>query len=133
MSRIIKKLKIANLQEALNLVWDVFLVFEAPHYNDEGIQEFKSFIEYESIKIKLQENQISIWGCFYDENLVGVLATRPACHICLLFVDKSYHRKGIARSLFNTMTEYYRTNTDYLEITVFFLALCSRSVSQIGI
>ena len=119
---LIKELEIIDLQRALTLVWNVFLEFEAPDYSDEGIQEFKSFLEYESMKAKLQDNQVRMWVCFENENLVGVLATsrtRPTCHICLLFVDKEHHRKGIARSLFNTMTEYYKMNSNYSEITVF--------------
>jgi len=30
---------------ALDLVWQVFLEFEAPDYSEEGIQEFKKFID----------------------------------------------------------------------------------------
>ena len=115
----IKILETENLQNALSLVWNVFLEFEAPDYSDEGVQEFKSFIDYESINSKLQDNQIHMWTCFDDETLIGVLATRLPCHICLLFVDKYYHRKGIARSMFCQMVEYYKTNSVYSEITVF--------------
>ena len=115
----IKELESENLQEALKLVWKVFLEFEATDYSDEGIQEFKSFIEHESIKAKIQENKIRMWTCFDNGNVVGVLATRLPCHICLLFVDKEHHRKGIARSMLNQMIKYYKSNSDYSEITVF--------------
>jgi len=115
---IVKELEIENLQITLSLVWEVFLEFEAPDYSDEGIQEFKSFIEYESIKAKMQGNQFHIWTCFDDKCLIGVLATRPPCHISLLFVDKQYHRQGIARAMVNQMTEHYKENSNCSEITV---------------
>ena len=49
---------------------------------------------------------------------MGVLAVRPPCHISLLFVDGEHHRKGIARSLFKRMLDYYKQNHELTEITV---------------
>lgn len=115
---LITELDLQNLEGALNLVWDVFLEFEAPDYCEEGIQEFKNFIEYESIKDKLLQLQFKMWTCYDNERIIGVLATRPPCHISLLFVNKQYHRKGVARAMFNAMKEYYKTSTEYFEITV---------------
>ena len=113
----IRKLDVADLQNALHLVWEVFLEFEAPEYSEEGIQEFKDFIYYESIKEKLLKSELLMWGGFIGNKLVGVIATYP-CHICLLFVDKAYHKQGIARSLFDEVLDYYKTNTAHSEITV---------------
>ena len=39
----IKEIK-EDLEEAINLVWRVFLEFEAPNYTQEGIDEFKNSI-----------------------------------------------------------------------------------------
>lgn len=114
----VKELNIQDLTQALILVWDVFLEFEAPDYCDEGVQEFKEFIKYDSIKDKMLQSQFNMWACYDDNKIIGVLATRPPCHISLLFVDKQYHRKGIARALFNEMLKYYKTNSGYSEITV---------------
>jgi len=115
---LITGLDLQDLKEALSLVWDVFLEFEAPDYCEEGVQEFKKFIEYESIKNKLLQSQFNIWTCYDNKKVIGVLATRPPCHISLLFVDKQHHRKGIARAMLNEMIKNYETNTDYSEITV---------------
>jgi len=114
----IKELNIQDLAPALNLVWNVFLEFEAPDYCEEGVEEFKEFIEYDSIRDKLLQSQFNIWACYDNNKIIGVLATRPPCHISLLFVDKQYHRKGIARALFNEMLKHYKTNSGYSEITV---------------
>ena len=128
----IKGLQFENLESALDLVWKVFLEFEAPDYSDEGVQEFKSFIDYESIKLKMQDKQIYMWTCYDNENLVGVLATRLPCHICLLFVDKHHHKKGIARSMYQQMLEHYKATTDYSEITVFSSPYAVKAYHKLG-
>lgn len=115
---VIKELNLQNLKEALNLIWNVFLEFEAPDYCEDGIQEFKRFIEFESIKEKLLQSQFKMWTCCDNERIIGVLATRLPCHISLLFVNKQYHRKGIARALFSEMIRFYKANAEYSEITV---------------
>ena len=121
---VISEIEIDDLDKALRLVWGVFLAYEAPDYVDEGIMEFKQYIEQGSIRQKLMENQLLMWVCkdkdLIDENrqIKGVLATRPPCHISLLFVDGEYQRKGIARALLGHMVDYYRARYDYTEITV---------------
>ena len=37
----IRKIAKEEMKNALNLVWKVFLKYEAPDYNKEGIDEFK--------------------------------------------------------------------------------------------
>jgi ribosomal protein S18 acetylase RimI-like enzyme len=59
-----------------------------------------------------------MWTCSDKDKIVGVLAARDVCHICLLFVDSAYHRKGIARSLLEKMIPYCKENGDCAEITV---------------
>ena len=114
----IRNIEIQDLKEALDLVWDVFLEFEAPDYNERGVHEFKEFIKFDSIKQKMQESQFFIWGCFDEDKVIGVLAMRPPCHISLLFVDKEYHKRGIARAMLDHVIEYYNTKLNYLEMTV---------------
>ncbi|HBE86222.1 MAG TPA: GNAT family N-acetyltransferase [Lachnoclostridium sp.] len=103
---------------ALDLVWQVFLEFEAPEYSDEGIQEFKNFIDLNSIEQKIDKNEMLFWGCFCGENIVGVVATRQPCHISLLFVDKEHHRQGIGRELLSTITSFYKEAGVNREMTV---------------
>ncbi len=103
---------------ALDLVWQVFLEFEAPDYSEEGIQEFKKFIDLNSIEQKINKNEILFWGCFSGENIVGVAATRQPCHISLLFVDKEHHRQGIGRELLSTITFFFKEEGVNREMTV---------------
>jgi len=121
---IIDDLETENLEEALSLVWRVFLAYKPSDCVDEGTQEFKRFIDPDSFRQKILHNGFRIWVCRNSRDkgkIVGVLATRPACHISLLFVDEEYHRRGIAREMLNHVIGFYktnRTNYEYKEITV---------------
>lgn len=102
----IRPLQKKDLKNAMDLVWRVFLEFEAPDYAPEGVETFKEFIEYDSIIEKYENQEILFWGCFIDGRLTGMIALRDAGHICLLFVAKEYHRQGIAGRLFNAALEH---------------------------
>lgn len=102
----------------LELVWRVFMEFEAPEYSDEGIQEFQDFIATDSIKERMSSNELLLWGYWVDGNIAGMIAVRPPGHVSLLFVDKDYHRKGIAKSLYQSVLDYYSENSNQNEITV---------------
>lgn len=114
----VNELDLRDLKEALTLVWNVFLEFEAPDYCKEGIREFKEFLEYETIRDKIIKSQLNMWTCKDNDIVIGVLAVRPPCHISLLFVDKNHHRKGIARTMFQELVKYDKSGGACSEITV---------------
>ena len=91
--RIIKK---EEMKDALELVWQVFLEFEAPDYTDEGINEFKKSLDDNN-----WVNARVFYGAFNEENkLIGVIATKDITHIALFFVKGEYHKQGIGRKLY---------------------------------
>lgn len=107
-----------NQSQAMDLVWKVFLEFEAPEYTEEGIREFRQFIAPQAVEHRIANGELFVWGCFNGEKIIGVIATRPPCHISLLFVDKEYHRQGIAKALYETVLNHYINNSDYTTVTV---------------
>jgi ribosomal protein S18 acetylase RimI-like enzyme len=118
---IITEIKADTLKSSnvLKLVWNVFEEFEAYQYSTEGLSEFKKFIEnYSLIKQLLENSEMKIWGCFYNDKIIGMIATKQTNHISLLFVDKKYHKQGIARSLYRKLVEYYSKDGSCSEITV---------------
>ncbi len=93
----IRKIKKEEMKEALELVWQVFLEFEAPDYTEEGIKEFKKTIDD-----KNWINAREFYGAFDEKNkLLGVIATKDITHIALFFVDGEYHNQGIGRKLYD--------------------------------
>lgn len=95
----IKKVLQSEKTNAMHLVWNVFLEFEAPDYVDEGINTFHDFINNEE-----SINGLKIYGAYEKGNLVGITATRNnGNHIALFFVHGKYHRQGIGRELFEAV------------------------------
>ena len=92
----VKSLQAEQLTEALSLVWEVFCRFEAPEYSEEGVAEFKNFLNN-----KEEIGKLDFYGAFDEaSDIVGVLAMRKPSHISLFFVKAEYHRQGIGRQLF---------------------------------
>ena len=54
-----------EMKDALELVWQVFLEFEAPDYTDEGINEFKKSLDDNN-----WVNARVFYGAFNEDNLL---------------------------------------------------------------
>lgn len=92
-------LKQSQKQEALDLALRVFMAYEAPDYNAEGIQNFREFVGNQQ-----KTDALAMYGAYLGDRLVGMGATRDGGrHISLLFVEPAYHRRGIGKRLANTM------------------------------
>lgn len=102
----IRQLESFEIEEAVSLIWEVFLQFEAPDYSDEGIRSFKEFIENEEILKTLE-----FFGAFEQDELKGVIATNEnRKHICCFFVKAKYHRQGIGRKLWEYVLKHSSRN-----------------------
>jgi GNAT superfamily N-acetyltransferase len=94
----IRELAVGEIGKAHSLVSSVFDEFVAPLFTDEGISQFKTFIESSNLDKRLQENSFILIAELGDE-IVGVIGMRDWTHIFLLFVDGKHQRKGIATRL----------------------------------
>ncbi|WP_176014666.1 GNAT family N-acetyltransferase [Victivallis sp. Marseille-Q1083] len=117
-ARSVVRLDESQLTAAVNLVWNVFLEFEAPEYTPEGVANFAKFLDRESLVAKLRAGQLYLLGCFQQRQLLGVIAVRVPAHLCLLFVDKRCHRQGIASRLFQAVLQNCREDGEISRITV---------------
>lgn len=93
---IIREMNKNEIDIVRKLVLDTFIEFEAPDYSEEGIQSFKDFIFDDEKFLNLKINVIEI-----DDKIVSMIAIRNRTHIALLFTNKDFHKKGLARKLFN--------------------------------
>ena len=115
----IKSIKPLEVNLASTFVWKVFSEFVAPEYPQEGIDTFKEFIQPEELQKMIENEKIFMLGCFDMEKLVGAVALMDFCHVSLLFVDKKYQCKGIAKALFaKAMDLCIQKNPELCEITV---------------
>lgn len=82
-----------------HLVRKVYDEFVAPDYSEQGNQFFYDWIEPSRIAER-QAKERTMLVAMDDSEPLGVIEIRNNDHISLLFVDKAYQGKGIARSLF---------------------------------
>lgn len=66
----IRQLRETEMEEALQLVWEVFCAFEAPVYSAQGVEEFRSFLQNREEMARQQ-----FFGAWEGGRLIGVLAT----------------------------------------------------------
>jgi len=96
---LIRPIEEAEQLTAIDLIWGTFLEFEAPDYTEEGVQEFKKFIDDEYLFERLE-----FFGAFEDDVLKGVIAARNGIeHIALFFVPAQFQRQGIGRAMWQHM------------------------------
>ncbi len=91
-----------GITDVLDLALEVFMEYEAPVYSQEGIDEFKSFID-----VNRTNSKLSFYGVYEASDLVGMIAIRDYQHISLFFIKTAYQRKGIGRLIFNRVREDY--------------------------
>lgn len=103
---IIKKVDFNEIEQALSLVMDVFMEFDAPDYGEEGVETFRTnIIESKDFKNCFKTGEQVMFGAFIDNKIIGIISISCRNHISLLFVDKKYHKMGIATKLFNSLTK----------------------------
>ena len=88
----IVELKLENLEEALKVIEETFMKFEAPEYSEKGIENFFKFANYESINEMLKKN-MKMYVAMVDAKIVGVIGYRDNSHINLLFVLEAEYWK----------------------------------------
>ena len=116
----IKKIDSEQTTNAIALIWETFLQFEAPDYSDEGVHSFRNFIEDKTILKSLE-----FFGAYENEELKGIIATNDnRKHICCFFVKAQYHRQGIGKKLWeyllnNSVNETFTVNSSPYAVPVY--------------
>jgi GNAT superfamily N-acetyltransferase len=111
----IEPFSLGQEKEVHDLITSVFSEFVGFEYTDEGNKAFNDFIKPEKILERQKEGNIILT---YEKNgkIIGMIEVRDYNHICLFFVDKKYHNKGIGRKLFNEVLLKIEGKTVYLEV-----------------
>jgi len=100
----IRKLSEADIPEALSLAWKVFTEYESPDYSDEGTESFRK-----SINDPVYLTGLDYYGILKESKLVAICAIRvEKRHICFMFVDGSYHRRGLGSRLIRHVLNEYK-------------------------
>ncbi|MBR2087690.1 MAG: GNAT family N-acetyltransferase [Oscillospiraceae bacterium] len=100
----IRRLTAEEIPAAVDLIWEVFLQFEAPEYPEEGVRTFRALLDDQEKLAKLR-----FYGAFDKDELVGTICMRAPQHIGGFFVKAYHQRRGIGRALFACMKKDYET------------------------
>lgn len=114
----IRSIRQREWEDAMQLAWNTFLIYEAPDYSEEGVKHFKEFVKGKDLKKMFLEGQYRAFGAFEKSLLVGILTVRNRSHISLLFVDAEWHRKGVGTALIQRLFQFERDEMGVCEVTV---------------
>ena len=105
---------------AIKLAWDTFVRFDAPDYSQEGIDNFRKFVNDDMLRKMFVAGHYQLFVATDGARYVGMLSLREKKHISLLFVDRDYHRYGVATALLRYVSEYAlaEEGVDTLTVTV---------------
>ena len=115
---VIRKITSAEVESAMELALEVFMQFEAPDYQTSGVETFKrDIIENEEYLESARQGICPIYGAFDGEKIVALMGMRSSkTHINIVFTKKEYHRKGIAKAIFNYLLEDVLRENPSLEV-----------------
>ena len=116
----IKEVSGRDIKRAIELVNSVFSEFVAVDYSEQGKVTFETYLEnkLEEVSTELNSGHKKMWAYYQDDTILGVIATRDVSHISLMFVDKQYHRRGIAKQLLQVVIDELKQDTGITQITV---------------
>ena len=103
----IRKITCDEVKSAMDLVLEVFMQFEAPDYHPSGVDTFKKdIVENPEYLENAKRGVCPIYAAFDGNKMVALMGMRSnKNHINLVFTKKEYHRKGIAKAIFNHLLD----------------------------
>ena len=106
---IIRKFKQKDAQKVCNLVCRVFNKFIASDFTKQGI---KKWLEEQTPKKQIERaKERDLYVAIANNKIVGMIEGRGEENngrVTRLFVDKNFHKKGIARNLMNKIETLYK-------------------------
>lgn len=109
----------SDLPAVADLIERVFDEFVAPDFQPGGISEFKAFTSAAALTERCQEPARIAFVAVVEGQIRGYIELRGTDHISLLFVDKAWHRRGLARELWRlAMGQARELDPEQAEFTV---------------
>jgi len=93
-----RQLKPGEEIEVCNLAARSFNEFIAPGFTEEGINEFFKYTNPRALKKRAESGYFAMVAESKGD-LAGMIELRGNNHISMLYVDKAFHRKGVAKEL----------------------------------
>ncbi len=94
----VKQISLGEEIEVCNLVAKSFNEFIAPEFSEEGMEEFFKYSNPREFKKRSESGYFSMVAKSQDK-LAGMIEVKGNRHISMLYVDRAFHRKGVAKIL----------------------------------
>jgi N-acetylglutamate synthase-like GNAT family acetyltransferase len=78
-------------------------------FENDGLDFFLNTVNHRAIKDYMEQG-FPYLVAQSDKNIVGVIAMKDCSHMFHLFVDKAYHKKGIAKKLWQAIFDHSLKN-----------------------
>ena len=113
MNKIFEIRTLANGQEVevCNLVARTFNEFIAPEFSEEGVEEFFKYANPRAFKKRLESGYLAMVAEIQGK-LAGMIEVKANNHISMLYVDKAFHRNGVARGLIKNVMHVLSKSSD---------------------
>ena len=107
-----------EIKRAIELANRTFAKFVAPSYSVRGRKTFRAFLhfKFEMYMTEMKNGEKRLWAVYDGDDMAAMMATRNTTHLCLLFVDEPYMRRGIGRLLTDCLIEMLRGKTDVITV-----------------
>ena len=114
-----RMMKPADAEQVSDLVRSAFDEFIGPDYSEQGVAEFHRYADPEAFRARMQGGSHFVMVAEVGGRLAGITEIRDCNHVALLFVGKQFHRRGIARALFDRALQQARvTRPDVERVTM---------------
>lgn len=110
-----KKYSSWDEKKIAKLIREVYAEFVAPDSSEVWNQNFYEYVEPQKIKSR-QTLHHTTYLAFEGNKIIWVLESRNMNHISLLFVDKNYHGKGVAKSLLKDFLSEVPKNISCIDV-----------------
>lgn len=119
-------------EKAKALIWRVFETCNASDYSQEGIRQFRDFLDDDTLYRMFLAGSFRLVVASLYGNLVGVLGLRDLCHLSLLFVETTCHRNGIGSALVEYAAEMIARESGGTRLTVYATPYASDFYLRLG-
>lgn len=110
-----RMMKPADADQVSDLVGAAFDAFIAGESTAEGIAAFRRYADPDAIRARTESGSHFVMVAEAGGRLAGITEIRDCNHVALLFVGKDFHRRGIARGLFDRALQQARVTRPDVE------------------
>ena len=110
-----RMMKPADVEQVSDLVRSAFDEFIGPDYTEQGVAEFHRYADPEAFRERVRGGSHFVMVAEVGGRLAGITEIRDCNHVALLFVGKQFHRRGIARGLFDRAVKQARVTRPDVE------------------